>query len=117
MLCIAGMHIAPLECYFGYCRVEVLIFKLADFAAVHCVAPVGSEEVYIKFVGSLAYLFIGIEGDADVAMFDFGMVEEIVNSRDYLGHTGFVVGSEQGVAVGDYQVLAGVMEKFRELCR
>ena len=111
---VAGMHVAAFECYFGYGCVEVFEFEFADLAAVHSVGPVGVEEADIEFMCSLADFFIGVEGYADVAVFDFRVFDEVVNGCDYFGDSGFVIGSEEGVAVGHDEVLTFVVEQFGE---
>ncbi len=52
-------------------------------------------------MGSLTDFFVGIECDADGAVLDLGMLLEIGYGRDYFSDAGFVVGSEEGVAVGN----------------
>ena len=64
--------------------------------------------------GTHANLLIGIEAHAHLAVFDLGMLLQILYGSDYLGNTGFVIGPQKGCAVGYYQVLALVCEQLGE---
>ena len=44
---------------------------------------------------------IGIETDADFTVLDFGMFDKIIHRRNDFGYTGFVISTQQCVAVGD----------------
>ena len=96
------------------CGIEVLIFQVADVAAVHGVSPVAAELLHIEVVGTHANLLVGVEGDADVAMLDFVVVAQVAHGLHNLGNTGLVVGAEQCGAVGDDEVFALVSQQFRE---
>lgn len=115
VLGVARMNVAAFECDFCHGGVEVLIFQLAHFASVHCIGPFGAEVFYVKLVGAFAYFLVGVEGYADIAVFDLGMVHEVVDGGYYLGYSGLVVGSEQGCTVGDDEVLSFIGEQFGEL--
>ncbi len=101
MFCISGVDVASGECHLSYGGVEVFVLEFADLSAIHGVGPVGTEAFHVKFMGSLTDFFVGIECDADGAVLDLGMLLEIGYGRDYFSDAGFVVGSEEGVAVGN----------------
>lgn len=92
--------------------VEVFVFEFAYFAAVHGVCPVGTEELDIEFVCALADFLVGVEGYAYFAVFDFGMLLEVVYGGDDFGDACLVVGSKQCIAVGDDECLSFVVEQF-----
>ncbi len=95
--------------------VEVLEFDFADLAAVHGVGEVASESVNVEVVGAESDFFVGVEGDADFAVLDVGVLLQIDHGLDDFGDAGFVVGSEQGGAVGDDEVFADVPTEFGKL--
>ena len=64
---------------------------------------------------TLTDLFVGIEGYTDVAMLDFGVLLQVVDSGDDFGYAGFVVSAEQSGAVGHDEVLSLIVEQFGEL--
>lgn len=90
--------------------VEVFVFEFAYFAAVHGVCPVGTEELDIEFVRALADFFVGVEGYAYFAVFDFGVLLEVAYGGDDFGYTCFVVCAEQGIAIGDDECLPFIVE-------
>ncbi len=109
------MDVAALEGDFCDGGVEVLIFKFAYFSAIHGVSPVGAESFDIKLVCPLADFLVGVESHAYFPVLDFGMLLQVYHSRDDFGYAGFVVGPEEGRAVCHDEVLAQVIEQFREL--
>ena len=44
------------------------------------------------------------------------MVDEIFHRTNYLGNAGLVIGAEERVAVGHYEVLTHVVEQLGKLC-
>ena len=115
MLGVARVHVASLEGDASHGGVEVLIFEFADFTSVHRVGPVGAKPFHVEVVGSLTYLFIGGESDAYLAMLDFGVGEEVLHGRYDFGHAGFVVGTQQCLAIGDDEVLPDVVQQLGKL--
>ncbi len=111
------MHVAACERYLGLCGIEVLIFKFADFSAVHGVGPFGAKLLDIEFVGALSYLFIGIEGNPYLSVFYFGMLYEVIDRSYDFGDARFVISSEQRVAVGHDEVLTNVMVELGKFAR
>ena len=93
------------------------VLELADLAAVHRVGPVCAEAPDVKLVCALAYLLVGIEGDAYLAVLDFGMMLQIIYGRDDFGDAGLIVGAEQRRAVGDDERLAAGSAAIRETQR
>ncbi len=60
-------------------------------------------------VRPLPYLFVGCEGHAHFAVFDFGVLYQKFHGVHYLGNAGFVVGTEQRAPVGYNQILPNVV--------
>ena len=87
VLSVARVHVKSLESYLSHSGIEVLEFEFAHFAAVHGVSEVGTEEVDIEFVSAEADFFVGIEGDANFAVLDFGVLLQIFYSGDNFGDT------------------------------
>ena len=109
------MHIAAGESDFSHGSIEVFIFKLADFATVHCVSPISAETLHIKLVCALPYFLIGVKSYAHIAVLDFGMLHEVLHGRDDFGDAGLVVSTEKRIAIGYNKILPLVMLKFRKL--
>lgn len=114
---VAGVYVSSVEGNFCNGGVEVFKFEFADFAAVHCIGPVGAETFDVEFVGALSDFLVGVEGDSDVTVLDFGMSLEESDCGDYFGDSGFVVGAEESVTVGDDEVLSDVVIEFGEVGR
>ena len=114
---IAGMNVSPL--YSDSCSsgIEVLIFNLTHFTSVHRVCPITAETLHVKLMCSQADLFIRIKSDADFSVFDFGMFLKIFNGRDYLSNSCLVVGTEQGMPVGNNQIFTDMVLQFGKLRR
>lgn len=112
---VSGVYVASGEGDASYGGVEVFVFELAYFAAVHGIGPVGAEELDVEFVCALSNFFVWIEGYAYFAVFDFGVLLEVVYGRDDFGDAGFVVCAKQGIAVGDDECLSFVVEQFGEV--
>ena len=85
---------------FGARGVEVLVLQFALHAAVDGVGEVGAESLDVEEIHAAAHLLIGREADADFAVFDFGMREQVLRGGHDLGHARLVVGAEQRRAVG-----------------
>ncbi len=117
VLGIAGVHVAAGEGDTGHCGVEVLELELAYLAAVHGVGEVAAEALHVEFVCAQTDFLVGIEAHADVAVLDFGMMDEIVHGRYDFGDACLVIGAEECVAVGDDDVLALVARQFGEVGR
>ncbi len=111
---IARVDVAAAERDLSDCCIEVFKLKFADFSSVHRVAPIGGESLDVEFVGTEADFLVRIEGDADVAVRDFIVLKEKVDGGDNFSDTGLVVGTEEGVTVGDDKVLTYVVEHFGE---
>ena len=95
--------------------IEVLELELAHIATVHGIGPLAAELPDIEMVGAHAYLLIRVEGDADIAVADLLMVAQIAHGLHDLCNAGLVVGSQQGVAVGDDQVFAYMLQQLGKL--
>ena len=116
VLGIAGMDADAGDVETGRGGIEVLEFEFANLAAVHGVGPFAAEALDVELVGAEADLFVGIEAYADGAVLDFGVLDEVDHGLHDLGDAGLVVGTEQGVSVGDDEVFALVCPELGELC-
>ena len=68
-------------------------------------------------IGTPAYFFVGSKAQSDFTVFNFGMCQQILHSRDDFGNAGLVVRSKQSKSIGADEILTGVMEKFGKLLR
>ena len=103
---------------FGRGRVEVFELKVAKVAAIHRVSPLAAELLDVEVVGSHAYFLVRVEAHTYVAVLHFVVVPEPAHSLHNLCNARLVVSTQQGVPVGDYDVLTLVGKKLREfLCR
>ena len=78
----------------GTGSVEVLEFQLANCPAVHSVSEVAAKRLNVKEFHAVSHLFVVREGHLDVAVLDFGVLDEVLHRTDNFCHTGFVVGAE-----------------------
>ena len=113
----AGVDVEAPDGDLGGGGVEILILQLAQLAAVHGVGRGGPEALHVEVVGAAAHLLVGGDGHGDAAVGDLGMGGQILHGGEDLGHTGLVVGAQQGGAVGDDQVLAHIPGQAGKLGR
>ena len=66
---------------------------------------------------SAADLLVGGKADLDGTVLEFRMFHDVLGGGHDFGHSGLVVGSEQGVAVGGYQGLAHIVFQLGEFLR
>ena len=74
---------------------EALDLDLAPAAAVHRVGAARAEACDVEVLRAAPDLFVRRERDADRAVRNLGMRDEIGGRRHDLGHAGLVVGAEQ----------------------
>lgn len=94
--------------------VEVLVFELAEVAAVHGVGEVAAEALDIEFHGPLADLLVRRERDFHGAMRQIAL-ENLLRHLQDLRDAGLVVAAEQRRAVGDNQRFAPAVLNRREI--
>ncbi len=92
--------------------IEVLKLQFANCTAVHSVGEIATELLYIEVVGTLPYLFIRREANAYLPVLDFGVLNEVLTGRHYLGNTGLVISPKQCLTVGYNNVLSCIMLYF-----
>ena len=117
VLGVARMHTRAPDGHLGRCRVEILKFQFAQVAAIHRVGPFAAEFTHVEMVGTPSDFLVGIEGDADLAVLNLLMVAQVAHGLHDFGNAGLVVGTEQGGSVGHNQILAHVLQQFREFLR
>ena len=89
---------------------EALHLELAAAASIHGVGGDGAEVGHVEVVGAAADLFVGSEGEADAAVRDLGVGDEILRSAHDLCDAGLVVGAEQGGAGGGDDRASNLLE-------
>ena len=112
---ITGMHTYTLDLDLGASSIEVLVFEIAQVAAVNGVSPVAGKLVYIEMMSSHTDLLVRVEAYAYVAVLDFVVVAQIAHRLYDFGNTSLVVGSQQSGAVCDDDVFALMGFQLREL--
>ena len=111
------MHVQPSHRHLGRRSVEILELQFADFSAIHSISPLATELLHIKKMRSHTDFFIGIKAHPDSAMLDFRMFPKVDHSLYDFRNTGFVVSSQQGMAVRDNQILSHMIRQFGKLLR
>ncbi|CAJ1853860.1 hypothetical protein OPFLODJI_02786 [Aeromonas hydrophila] len=105
----AGVHIVADKAHGGAGGVEVLVFELAQLAAVYRIGPFGREAVQREAVGAAAYLLVRGKAKPDIATGDLGVGQQVVDGGEDLGDARLVVGPQQGAAVGGNEILPQVV--------
>ena len=85
---------------------ERLVDQFAAMRAVERVAELGPQVVRQIGVDAVADLLVGRKADADGAVGDFGMLQQIAGGGHNDGHARFVVGPQQRGAAGGHDVVA-----------
>ena len=88
--------------------IEVFILDLAQLAAIHGIGFLGREAIHAEAVGAAADLLIGGETDGNGTMLYLGVSQQVLAQGNDLRHTGFIIGAQQGGAIGDNKLLAEV---------
>ena len=109
------MHAHTLDLDLGTSGIEVLVFEVAQVAAVNGVSPVAGKLVYIEMMSSHTDLLVRVEAYTYVAVLDFVVVAQIAHRLYDFGNTSLVVGSQQSGAVCDDDVFALMGFQLREL--
>ena len=110
----AGVDGVALDGHFGLVGVEVLVLDGTGRAAIQGVANLGAEALYIKLERAAADLLIGGEAQADVAVGDLALEQDLGCFQD-LGDAGLIVRTQQGGAVGGHQGVTLVAQQHREI--
>ena len=77
----------------GRGSVEVLKLQLAHVAAIHRVGPLAAEPLDVEVMGTHAYLLVGVEGYADLAVAYLLVVAQVAHGLYNLGYARLVVGT------------------------
>ena len=107
------VHIHAVDVYLATGGVEVLELQFAYGSAVHGVGKVATKGFDVEMVGSLTYLLVRCESHTHFAVLDLRVFDQVFHGGHYLGYSGFVVGSEEGLAVGDDDVLTLIAQYLR----
>ena len=102
---------------FDECRgcVEILVLELADCAAVDRIGEIGAESRDVEVIDAPSHLLVGGEADADLAVCDLGMRQQILGGGHDLGHARLVVGAQQRRTVGVDERMPLEERQFREI--
>ena len=111
------MDVAALDVQLGGRGVEVLVLEFADGPSVHGVGVFGTEPCYVEMVHSAADLLVGGKADLDRTVLEFWMFHDVLGGGHDFGHSGLVIGSEQGVAVGGDQGLTDIVQQLGKFFR
>ena len=112
---IARMHADTFNINLGRGGIEVLELQLAHVATVHGVGPLATEALHVEMVGTHAYLLVGVEGYAYVAVGNLLVLLQIDHGLHNLGYAGLVVSTQQRRAVGHDEVFAHVVQQLGKL--
>ena len=91
--------------------IEVFVLDAAHIAAIDGVGKVGAKAGDVEQGSALADLLVGGKGDAELAV-GAALGEEGLGGGQDLRHAGFVIGTQQGGAVGGDEGLA--LQLFQE---
>ena len=94
--------------------VEVLVFDLAELAAVHGVGLFCGKGFQIQKIRARADLLVRCKADRDGAMRNLRVRKQVRAGGNNLGDPGLVIRAEQRGAVGDDQILADIVAERRE---
>ena len=103
----ARMYIQPMDRHHGRGRVKVLVFQFSQCAAVGGIGIVRAEALHVEVIRPGADLLVRCKADLHRGMLASFCQEPLCRGQDFR-HTGLVVGSQEGRAIGDDQVLAYV---------
>ena len=111
------MHAHALDVHLCRCGIEVLVFQVAQVAAVHGVCPLASELLHIEVVCSHTDFLVRVEAHAYIAVLNLVVVAQPAHCLHDFRDTGLVVSSEQRMSVGHDQVFSLVLQQLREFLR
>ncbi|MND60955.1 hypothetical protein D3C80_521980 [compost metagenome] len=109
----AGMDRDALDQDVGAIGREGLVLDRARRLAVQRITEIGAELLQVYLGDAAGDFLVGREEDADRAMLDVGIGEQIFGSGHDLGKAGLVVGAQQRRAVGGDDVVADLVLQFR----
>ena len=114
---IARVYADALDGDLGRGGVEVLELQLTHVAAIHRIGPLASELLDVEVARTHAYLLVGIEGNAYLAVFHILVLFQPRHRLHDFRYACFVVGAQQRRAVCDDQVFTHVLQEFRKFLR
>ena len=100
------MHAHALDEHLGARSVEVLVFQVAQVAAVYGVRPVAAKLLHVEMMSTHTDFLVRVEAHADIAVLDFLVVAQVAHRLNDFCDARLVVSSEQGGSVGNDDVLA-----------
>ena len=98
------MHIVAHDLNRHRCRIEVFTFQLTHATAINGIGPFRVKGFNIKELSPLADFLIRCKRNANIAVWNVVMFETQHSGHNF-GDTGFIVGTQQGFAVGSNQRL------------
>ena len=111
---IACMNAHALDNDLGSGSIEVLVFQIAQVAAIYGVRPVAAKFLYVEMMCTHTDFLVRIETYSDVAVLDFIVVAQIAHSLYDFSDARLVVSTQQGSTVCYDDILALVSLQLRE---
>ena len=111
---IACMNAHALDDDFSSGSIEVLIFQVAQVAAIYGVRPVAAKLLYIEMMRTHTDFLVRIETYADISVLDFIVVAQIAHSLYDFCDARLVVSTQQGSTVCHDDILSLVSLQLRE---
>ena len=103
---ISRMHAHSLDVHLCRSSIEVLVFEVAEVAAVHGISPLASELLHIKVVCSHTDFLVRVEAHAYVTVLYLVVVAQPAHGLHYFRNTCLVVSTEQSMTVCHDKVLS-----------
>ena len=100
------MNAHALDDDFSSGSIEVLIFQVAQVAAIYGVRPVAAKLLYIEMMRTHTDFLVRIETYADISVLDFVMVAQITHSLYDFSDARLVVSTQQGSTVCHDDILS-----------
>ena len=88
------MNAYAMDKNFSTSSVKVLVFKLTEVATINGIAPFAAKLLYIKVMCTHTNLFVWVESNTDVTMFNLVMIAEEAHRLYNLSNTCFIIGTQ-----------------------
>ena len=103
---IARMNAHALDDDLGSGSIEVLVFQVAQVAAIYGVSPVAAKLLYVEMMCTHTDFLVRIETYADISVLDFVVVAQIAHSLYDFSDARLVVSTQQGSTVCHDDILS-----------
>ena len=116
VLCITRMHIASLDMDLCTGSIEILVLKLSNLSAVHCIGILCTKLLHIKLVHATSNLLVGSKTNLNLSVLELRVLHNVLHCSHNLCNTGLVICTKKGCSVGCNQSLANILPYLREIC-